>query len=298
MSNLLRTRMEPIQIWPDPVKSKPVSSPVGDNSAEEKTILAYKKIIEQLRLEELQKETELPVETLKHEKKLHQEKLQTKTKVVVQEKSRPDAKRGVRKIYKFVIIFAILSAIFSNSYFVFANLSQDSQPKNFASTLPDNFFKPVFNINTFNDPPVRLMIPTINVDASVQQIGQTPDGAIDVPDKTTDVGWYKFGPVPGQKGTAIIDAHFDNSNGFSAVFGQLRNLREEDKIIVKDSRGKSISFTVKNVRSFPVDQKVSEILSGDDGDAHLALITCNGIWDINKATYTERLVVFADIVKN
>jgi sortase (surface protein transpeptidase) len=290
-------RMDPIQIWPDPEESKPVFSPAED-SVDEKTILAYRKILEQLRLEELQKETELSLEMLQQEKILYKKELKPKVKAVEQEKAKPVVKRGVRKIYQFVIIFAILSAILSNSWFVFASLSQqNSSPRIFPSTLPNGFLQPIFNVNTYNNPPAKLIIPSIGVDAAVQQIGQTPEGAIDVPNNTTDVGWYKFGPVPGQEGTAVIDAHFDNPNGFPAVFGRLRDLKTGDIITVKDSENRSINFKVRRVGNFTMDQKVSDILGENDRGIHLALITCSGIWDINKETYTERLVVLADKVE-
>lgn len=224
------------------------------------------------------------------------EKLQPEIKITKTQEANQDNRGKVNKFYKFIVIFAIICAIFSNGYFVFTKLAQSSTPKSISMTFPDSLFQNVIRPDYSNDLPVRLIIPSINVDASIQQIGQTPEGTMDVPNNTSDVGWYKFGAVPGQNGTAIIDAHVDDANGLPAVFGHLYTLKEGDSIIVQNDKNKSIYFTVKKVTTFSVNDKVSDIIGKDDG-AHLDLITCTGSWDMSKKTYTQRLIVSADLVQ-
>jgi len=242
--------------------------------------------------------TLIPVQIWPEPQQKQKKELQEKSESPKSRVSLTIIKKGsLNKFYKFIVVFAIASAILSNGYFIFTKLTQqNSTPKTISMTFPDSLFQTIINPNTFNDPPVRLKIPSINVDASIQQVGQTPEGAMDVPNNTSDVGWYKFGPVPGQKGTAIIDAHVDDPNGLPATFSQLHVLKEGDSIIIENNKNKSIYFAVKKVMSFPVDTSISDILNENDGGAHLSLITCSGIWDMNKKTYTERLMVFADMV--
>src|SRR5688500_7982550 len=51
--------------------------------------------------------------------------------------------------------------------------------------------------------PVRLMIPKLDVDAAIKYMGVTKTGDMAVPDNIADVGWYKHGPHPGNKGSAV-----------------------------------------------------------------------------------------------
>lgn len=56
--------------------------------------------------------------------------------------------------------------------------------------------------------PVRLKIPKINIDAAIESVGLTPEGAMDVPKSHTNVAWFNLGPRPGEQGSAVINGHF------------------------------------------------------------------------------------------
>jgi len=72
----------------------------------------------------------------------------------------------------------------------------------------------------------RLIIPTIRVNAAIQEMGLTPDGAMAVPNNTIDVGWFEPGTHPGEVGSAVIGGH--NRWGHrDAVFSHLDELKKE-----------------------------------------------------------------------
>ena len=141
--------------------------------------------------------------------------------------------------------------------------------------------------------PVRLFIPAISVDAAIQHVGLNPKGEMDVPNSTVDVGWFDLGPRPGEKGSAVIDGHFDGENGKQGVFAKLDKLKTGDKLYVQDSKGISTSFVVREKRIYNPGY-VYDVFSSSDS-AHLNLITCDGMWNDAKKSYNKRLVVFADI---
>ena len=206
--------------------------------------------------------------------------------------------RGIfQRLYKYIVILLLITAIFSIGYFVYVKfIRQQSTSANIPLVSVDRIYSSLVNSNFSYDLPVRLKIPSINVDAAIQPVGLTPSGALDVPNNTTDVGWYKFGPKPGQEGSAVIDAHFDNPNGLPAVFSKLDVLKPGDSVIVEDDKNILHYFVVKKLTNYLSDDFVTDIFNINNG-THLNLITCNGIWDVNKKTYTERLVVFADAVQ-
>src|SRR3989344_1071244 len=55
--------------------------------------------------------------------------------------------------------------------------------------------------------PVRLQIPKLSIDADVQRVGIGKKGNMAVPTNYSDVGWYRYGTVPGQLGSAVVDGH-------------------------------------------------------------------------------------------
>src|SRR5947209_11124825 len=80
--------------------------------------------------------------------------------------------------------------------------------------------------------PVRLRIPAIEVDAEVEQVGLTPDEAMDVPRDPHHVAWYNLGPRPGEWGNAVIDGHVDYHGIGPVVFWRLHELQAGDELIV------------------------------------------------------------------
>lgn len=141
--------------------------------------------------------------------------------------------------------------------------------------------------------PMRLMIPAIKVKATIQHIGVTSKGDMDVPSNTSDVGWFQLGSRPGQQGSAVIGGHFNGKHGEAAVFAHLSELRPGDKIYVADDTGVSMMFVVRESHMY--DPGYAEEVFSLNDSAHLNLITCDGIWDAATKSYSKRLVVFADL---
>lgn len=128
----------------------------------------------------------------------------------------------------------------------------------------------------------------------IEHMGLTAEGAMDVPENTFDVGWYKLGPIPGEKGSAVISGHFDGKTGDSGVFNNLSKLKRGDKIYVTNHLGVTTAFVVRESRTYNPGY-VEEVFMSKDNGTHLNLITCEGNWNTTKNSYSKRLVVFADL---
>src|SRR5437764_11913139 len=55
--------------------------------------------------------------------------------------------------------------------------------------------------------PVRLVIPAIAINASIESVGIQADNELATPPHHPweDVGWYDLGPLPSERGSAVID---------------------------------------------------------------------------------------------
>ena len=75
-------------------------------------------------------------------------------------------------------------------------------------------------------PGERLIIPVIQVNASIEPVGVLSDGDLAVPTQNPwdGVGWYQYGPYPGARGSAVIDGHLDRPGGYPAVFWRLHQI--------------------------------------------------------------------------
>ena len=142
--------------------------------------------------------------------------------------------------------------------------------------------------------PIRLKIPAINIDAEVEDVGLTKDGAMDVPSGPDTVAWFDLGPRPGDIGDSVIDGHSGYKNNRPAVFDNLHKLKIGDKIYVEDAKGETTTFVVRNFHSYDQNETVPQVFVSSDGLAHLNLITCSGYWNVSAQTHSDRLVVFTD----
>lgn len=142
--------------------------------------------------------------------------------------------------------------------------------------------------------PIRLKIQKLNIDAAVEYVGLAPDGTMDVPKGPANVAWFNRGPHPGDTGNSIIAGHFGWKDTIPAVFDNLHTLRKGDKVIVQNDAGETVTFVVRELRTFDEHEDASDVFVSSDGKAHLNLITCKGVWNKDQKSYSERLVVFAD----
>lgn len=145
--------------------------------------------------------------------------------------------------------------------------------------------------------PQTLRIPKINVVANVEQVGLDEKGNMDVPKDSDNVGWYKLGYKPGEKGNAVFAGHYDKETGAPAVFWDISKLESGDKIIVVDAQGKERTFIYKKTAKYPYNDFPIKEVFGDAEKPMLNLITCQGEWDSTSKNYSDRLVVSAELIE-
>lgn len=145
--------------------------------------------------------------------------------------------------------------------------------------------------------PTRLQISKIGVEAEVESVGLTPQGAMDTPANQFNVAWYNRGPRPGEQGSAVIDGHLDGENQSAAVFKDLDKLEIGDIITVVDEQNRSLQFKVRGTKLYQAGDDTTEVFENKEG-RFLNLITCAGKWNQTRDDYEERLVIFSELITN
>lgn len=140
--------------------------------------------------------------------------------------------------------------------------------------------------------PVSLDLPTLGVtEAPVTDVGVEPNGDMEIPD-ASEVGWYRFGPSPGDTGSAVLAAHIAY-NGVDGVFRNLTEMRPGDRFSVNFSDGSSREFVVFGLRQWSKLEIPLEDLFSRDGTPRLVLITCGGSFNRALDSYDDNVVVIA-----
>jgi LPXTG-site transpeptidase (sortase) family protein len=142
--------------------------------------------------------------------------------------------------------------------------------------------------------PQSIEIPAIGVKAEIENVGRIENGQMGVPEGMDTVGWFEPGPLPGERGNAVMAGHVDSKTG-PAVFYKLDQLKKGDEIIVKSADGESKTFVVTGMESYPRKDAPVEDIFDFSYSSNLNLITCTGDFDRQAKTHEERLVVYTSL---
>lgn len=198
----------------------------------------------------------------------------------------------ISKIFPIILGIAIVVLVIIGVFYFYPN----------TLSLPDNNNKIADNdqnsvLVAGAGLPVRLVIPGIEVNAPVIRVGLTSSGAVDVPKGPSEVAWYQLGPRPGAEGSSVITGHFGPwRDGSRSVFDNLNQLKLGDTVQVKDDKGVTLTFKVRETKMYNANEAPTEVFT-KTGGAYLNLITCQGDWLSGQRTYTQRLVVFTELVE-
>ncbi len=193
-----------------------------------------------------------------------------------------------------IISFAALIATLHSAVFGQSGSNEVPTDRTLVATTSVDVHTAVPEIHA--DVPRTLSIPSLNINAPIIQVGITLAGAMATPKSFKEVGWYKYGVMPGERGSAVIAGHVNNGLGLSGVFTDLSKLKVGDSVEVIDVSGNVLSFEVEKTVLY--DYKTADtsgIFSSTDDAVRLNLITCDGDWIQNEKTYDKRLVVFTKL---
>jgi sortase A len=143
---------------------------------------------------------------------------------------------------------------------------------------------------TIADAPTWIMAPSISLFAPMQGVGINEKGEMDVPSgDSNNVGWYEHGVLPGNHGTAVLDAHV------FAAFQNLSQVKPGEYIYIFMQSGKILSFMVKEKALYSLSALSPHTLFEPyNATKKINLITCAGAF--LGSTYSHRLIVSAELV--
>ncbi|HVC76923.1 MAG TPA: class F sortase [Candidatus Micrarchaeaceae archaeon] len=140
-------------------------------------------------------------------------------------------------------------------------------------------------------PPVQLLIPLLDVHRAVEMVGVDQFGTLQLPVNAWNAGWYRWGPVPGAPGDAVIEGHAGYPK-HPMIFGKLATLQPGAKIVVVLADGTRQLFIVASMTSVPAGTTPAG-LGSFSGRARLTLVTCTGHFDKKNFWYSDRLLLQA-----
>lgn len=145
--------------------------------------------------------------------------------------------------------------------------------------------------------PARVQVPDLGIEAEVVPVGVRSDGSMAIPTDVRQVGWYRYGPRPGDPaGATVLAGHVDSKEQGRGAMFRIRDLEPGDLIEVRTDAGKRIGYRVVAKETIVKKRLPTERLFARDGPARLVLITCGGPFLPQLSSYRDNLVVVAEPV--
>ncbi len=145
--------------------------------------------------------------------------------------------------------------------------------------------------------PVGIRIPDIDKVAPVLAMGVEPNGEMEIPSNVDDVAWYKFGPSPGQPGSAVLAGHVDLESQGPGVFYELRLLEPGALIFVDYDDGSTRAFRVSARQTYLKNELPLDLIFSNQDEPILTLITCGGDFNQSVGSYDSNVVVYAQPIE-
>jgi hypothetical protein len=144
--------------------------------------------------------------------------------------------------------------------------------------------------------PVRVAVPSLGIDAAVDPVGVDPDGQLTIPADIGRVGWYRFGPVPGNVGSAVLAGHVDDVEQGLGVLAPLREAAVGQEVVVTDAEGTTTRWQIVSRGLIPKGELPLDRIFNRSGPPRLVLLTCGGPFLPEYRSYRDNLVVIAEPV--
>lgn len=145
--------------------------------------------------------------------------------------------------------------------------------------------------------PVRLRIPSLEIDAPVAPVGKAADGTVEVPTRWEDVGWFDEGARPGEDGPVVLLGHLDSKAG-PAVFARLPQAPPGTVVEVVGNGGEVTRWRVERTEQHPKTRFPTEAIYLPALQPELRMVTCGGQFDRATGHYRDNIVVYASLVED
>lgn len=156
--------------------------------------------------------------------------------------------------------------------------------------------------------PTAVRIPSIGVNNNeMMQVGLNPDRSLEVPPYSQPklIGWFKLGPLPGEKATcsfaagcpgpAIMNAHI-NADGVQGAFAKLAQVKPGAVVEVDRSDNRTAVFKVTRVQILKKTVFPTKTAYGDTAGPELRLITC-GPGEVVNGSYLNQTIIYATLTQ-
>lgn len=140
--------------------------------------------------------------------------------------------------------------------------------------------------------PTALTISGLDLRMKIMPVGIAQDGQMALPTSPADIGWYEYGPRPGEPGATVLAGHLDSPDYGTGPLARLSGIQAGERVTITAS-GQTTTYAVSSVTRYEKTQLDLAALFRREGADVLHVVTCAGTFDRETRSYDENVVVVA-----
>jgi hypothetical protein len=132
----------------------------------------------------------------------------------------------------------------------------------------------------------------------IRATGVQGDGQMELPDDPREVGWYRFGALPGDaRGSAVLGGHVDSVRYGVGPLARLAGVEVGARIAVTGPDGDQLRYRVTAVERISKAALPTDRLFDPDVKHRLVVVTCGGRYLPEAGGYEDNIVVIATPIR-
>jgi LPXTG-site transpeptidase (sortase) family protein len=173
--------------------------------------------------------------------------------------------------------------------------TEDSGEGRDESNLPQGALA---NYKVSAEQPRAVYIPKLKVSARLMPMGVNKDSSLQAPKNIFDAGWYTQSAIPSKGGAVVVDAHASGPTR-EGLFAYLDTLAVGDMVTIETGNGTKYTYKVTLTETVDRTQVDMQKLMLPSGNAIQGanFITCSGKWQEKESTFSQRTIVYTELVK-
>ncbi len=145
--------------------------------------------------------------------------------------------------------------------------------------------------------PASIEVPAIDARSELMLLGVDAANGVEEPPETSPgiAGWYKYSPVPGQRGAPVILGHI-NGDGQRGVFADLVSIEPGDEVFVDLTDGTRVTYRIDRVQQIAKTVFPTQAVYGPVGGSEIRLVSCGGPFDDGTGHYLDNVIAYGTMV--
>lgn len=142
---------------------------------------------------------------------------------------------------------------------------------------------------------VSLNLPKLGLNFPLETATKAANNLGAVPVNADNLIWFRENPQSDSNHTMVVGGYTQTPSGNAAAFIKLLKLQPEDLVEISFNGGKTLSYTIYQRELTSLDKNPFDNKFEADTNKKLILFTLDPLWNAKKKSFSNRIILYANL---